>query len=112
MREGLSQISNLRQPLILKFHLSLILLQGSLSGSQTCDRNTERRAGHVVEPELVAEFHGCGVATVLAADTDVELRVVRAAFLASEVHQLANTGLVKLCEGIVLEDLGIVVSGL
>ena len=41
----------------------------SLCRSQSCDRNAERGAGHVVEPYAVAEFNCRRIAAVLAADT-------------------------------------------
>ena len=44
------------------------LLQCSLSSSQTCNRNTEGRAGHVVQTNVVAELNGRGVTAVLTAD--------------------------------------------
>ena len=47
---------------------------------------------------------------MLAADADVQLGVVCTAILDGIAHQLANAGLIQLGEGIVLEDLRIVVS--
>ena len=47
---------------------------------------------------------------MLAADADVQLGVVCTAVLDGIAHQLANAGLIQLGEGIVLENLGIVVS--
>ena len=58
----------------------------------------------------MAEFHGRGIAAVLTADTDVQIGIVGTAESAGHVHQLAHTGLVQLCEGVVLKDLGIVVG--
>src|SRR4051812_47950783 len=39
------------------------------------DRDAERRAGHVVEPVAVEELDRVGVAPVLAADAELELRL-------------------------------------
>ena len=89
----------------------MLFADSGLSGGEASDGDTEGAAGDVVETQSVAEFHGCGVATVLAADTDVQMLVVSAAEGDSHVHELANTGLIQSCEGIVLEDLGVVVSG-
>ena len=86
------------------------LLKCSLSSGQSCDRHAERRAGNVVEADLVAELNGRGVTTVLTADTYVESGVNGLTESDSHVHQLANAGLVELSEGIVLEDLSVVVS--
>ena len=58
----------------------------------------------------MAELNRCRVAAVLAADTDVEVVVNGLAELDSHFHELANANLVELCEGIVLEDLSVIVS--
>ena len=84
---------------------------GSLSSGEAGDRDAERRAGHIVQTDLVAELDGCRVAAVLAADTYVELRVDGLAELDGHIHELAYAGLVELCERIVLKDLGVIVSG-
>ena len=52
----------------------------------------------------MAELNGCGVTTVLTADTNMKVGVYGTAKGNCHVHQLADTGGVKLCEGIVLED--------
>ena len=88
----------------------ILVLKSSLSSSKSSDRNSEGRAGYVVKADLVAELNRCGVTAVLTADTYVEVLVCGSAEGYCHVHQLANTGLVELCEGIVLEDLCIVVS--
>ena len=85
-------------------------VDGCLRSGETGNGYTEGAAGNVVQANLVAEFHGGRIAAVLAANADVQLGVVGTAQSAGHVHQLANTGLVQLGEGIVLEDLGIVVS--
>jgi len=58
----------------------------------------------------VAELNGCGVTTVLAADTYVELAVYGSTELDSHIHELTYAALVESCEGIVLKDLSIIVS--
>ncbi len=57
----------------------------------------------------MAELYGCGVTTVLAADTNVHFGTYGLTELDSGFHKLTYTNLVELCEGIVLEDLGVVV---
>ena len=47
---------------------------------------------------------------MLAADTDVEVRIYRLTKLDSHIHELTNTSLVKLSKWIVLKDLSIIVS--
>ena len=58
----------------------------------------------------MAELNGHGVAAVLAADTHVHGGTDGLALGNSHLHQLADTVLVQLSEGIVLKDLGGVVS--
>ena len=48
------------------------IFDGSLSGSQTCDRHTEGRAADIVQTDIVAELHARGVAAVLAADAQTQ----------------------------------------
>jgi hypothetical protein len=46
-----------------------------LGRGEAGDRHAEGRAGDVVQPDLVAEVDDCGVAAVLAADADLEVRL-------------------------------------
>lgn len=57
---------------------------------QARDRHPERRAGDVVETDLVEEMDRGRVATVLAADTEVEVRSRRAPPLTGDADQLSN----------------------
>ena len=82
-----------------------------LRRSESCDRNAERRAGNIVQTNLVAELNGRRIAAVLAADTDVERRIDRLAELDGHFHQLADANLVELCERIVLKDLNVIICG-
>ena len=50
------------------------LFYSRLRCREACDRDTERRATHVVQAQVVAEFHRTGIASVLAADPDLEIR--------------------------------------
>ncbi len=90
--------------------MSSELAECSLCSSQSSDRNTEGRAGNVCQTKLVAELNRGRIAAVLAADTYVELRTCSLTKLDSCLHQLTNADLVELSEGIVLEDLCIIVS--
>jgi hypothetical protein len=47
---------------------------------------------------------------VLTADTKLDVRASGTAKVSSHLNELANTGLVELCERIVLVDLSVVVS--
>ena len=50
------------------------LFDGGLRRGEPRDRHAERRAAHVVQPGAVAELDRLGVAAVLAADADLEVR--------------------------------------
>ena len=49
------------------------LYANRLSSSEASNWHAEWRAGDVAEPDIVAELNGGRIATVLAADTDLEL---------------------------------------
>src|SRR5262249_40099769 len=78
--------------------------QRSLGGGQPCNRHPEGRAGNIVEANLVAEGNGSGIATVLAADPDLELVARLAATLGTDPHQLADPLAVDRHERVALED--------
>ena len=91
------------------FELLLQFLYGSLSGSQTGDRNTERRAGHIVQTHVVAELDGGRVAAVLTADAQAQIRAGLAAVLGSHLNQRAYAILIQVSKRIALIDLIVVV---
>ena len=55
--------------LILQCALQCIL-QGGLGRCEARNGDAVRRATHVVQPHLMAEFDRAGIASVLSADTD------------------------------------------
>ena len=59
----------------------------------------------------MAELHGGGVAALLAADAQLDVRAGLAAQLAGHLHQTAHAHLIQLGEGIGLVDLPVVVAG-
>ena len=58
----------------------------------------------------MAELNAGGVAAVLAADAQTQVRVGRAAIVGSHLDQLANADLIQMLERIALVDLVLVVS--
>ena len=68
----------------------VLFADGSLSGGEAGDGHAERRAGHVVQANLVAERDGRRIAAVLAADAEFEIRIRLAAELAGHLHELAE----------------------
>lgn len=84
---------------ICKENLCVLLSDSSLCSGQTRDRHTERRAGHIVQTDLVAELYGAGVTAVLTADTAVQLGTGSFTVLHSHLHQLANTVTISLAKG-------------
>src|SRR5436190_15784721 len=66
------------------------LAERGLGGGEACDGNAERRARDVIERNLVAERDRSGVAAVLAADPDLELRLRLPTALDADPHQFAH----------------------
>ena len=83
----------------------------SLRGSQSGNGHAEGAAGDVGQAHVVAEFHGAGIAALLAADAQLDVGTGLAAQLTGHLHQTAHTGLVQLGEGIGLINLIVVVAG-
>src|SRR5215510_5470591 len=77
-----------------------VLAERGLGGREAGDGNAERRAGDVVERELMAEGDRGRVAAVLAADADLELGARLAAALDADAHQFAHALAVDGDEGI------------
>src|SRR3954447_11381637 len=80
------------------------LAERGLRGGEPRDRHAERRARHVVEPDLVAEGDRGRVAAVLAADADLELGAGLAPAFDADAHQFADTLPVDRHERVGLED--------
>ena len=90
--------------------LRALFLESCLSRCKSCNRNSEGRARNVGKADLVAEFNRRGISTMLTADTNVKLGTNLLTKGNCHVHELTNANLVKLSEGIVLEDLSLIVS--
>src|SRR5439155_6605632 len=80
-------------------------LQGGLSGGEARDRDPEGRARDVVEPDPVAELDARRIASVLAADPDLQARPRLAAQLHTDLHELSDAPLVELLERVGRQDL-------
>ena len=68
----------------------LVGVEGAPAGLEPGDRHPERRAGDVVEPDVVEEVDGRRVAAVLAADAEVQVGVGGPAVLGRGPHQRAD----------------------
>src|SRR5271165_4353849 len=85
--------------------LDLQLRAGAgLRRCQTGRQHAEWRAGYVVEAVLRAEFHGGGVAAVLAADTDLDRRPGRTSLFHRHLDQLPDAFLIKGGERVLLQN--------
>src|SRR6267143_953233 len=71
--------------------LRLFFLNYYLSCSQTRNRNTERRSADVIHADLVAKLHAVCIATIFAANADLQLPARLAALLDAPTHQHAYT---------------------
>src|SRR4051794_21662831 len=80
------------------------LAERGLRRGEPGDRHAVRRAGHVVEPDLVTERHRRRIAAMLAADPDLQLRPRLAAALDADLHEFADAGLIDRYERVDLQD--------
>ena len=78
---------------------------------QTRDRDAVRRAGNIVQTDVVAELDGRRIAAVLAADTEVHGRTGRFTHLDRHIHQFAYADRVEAGERVGFVDLVLVVRG-
>ncbi len=85
--------------------------QDRLGGGQAGHRDPEGRAAHVVEPGVVEEADRLGVAAVLAADADLEVRPGGPAPLGPEADQLADAVGVDHLEGVARQQAQLEVGG-
>jgi len=84
--------------------------QGGLSSSQTGDGHAVRRAGYVGQADLVTELDGIRIAAVFAADTEFDVRTSGAALGDRDFHELTHPGLINRGEGVLLHDIGLLIS--
>src|SRR5215510_10297122 len=83
----------------------------SLGRRQPRDRHRERRAGHVVHADPMAEGHRRRLAPVLAADTHLEIRHRLAPPLDADADQLAHALLVEHRERVDGQELLLQIEG-
>jgi len=69
------------------------VLQRGLGGSEPCDGHAEGGAGNVGQTHVVAELHSGGVAALLAADTQLDVRAGLAVQIARHLGQAAYADL-------------------
>src|SRR5262245_5271010 len=80
------------------------LAERGLRGGEPRDRHAEWRARHVVEPDLVAERDRRRVATMLAADAELEGVAHLATAIGRDADQLADAFAVERHERIDRQD--------
>jgi len=80
------------------------VLQNGVRGREAGDRHTEGRAAHIVQAGDVAELDRAGLAAVLAADTDFQLRPRLASLAHSHLDELADALPVQHMEGVFGKD--------
>src|SRR5262249_59017394 len=85
--------------------LFLPRLQRRLRRRQAGDRHAERRATHVIQPNLVTELHAVRLAAVLAADADLQVAAAAAPLLDADPHQPADAVEVDHLERVLPQDL-------
>src|SRR5262249_35492419 len=85
--------------------------EARLRRGEARDRDAERRAADVVEAHGLEEADARGIAAVLAADADLELRFGRPSALDRRLDQLTPALLVEGDEGVAPEDAALDVGG-
>src|ERR1700719_1257841 len=88
-------VMSLRSPLFTRQH--------GLRRGQPCDRHPIRRAGDIVEPDLLAESDRGRVAAVLAANAELQSGPGGASALNRYAHELTHPGNVEANERVVLQ---------
>src|SRR5690242_13781542 len=71
-----------------------LLRERGLGGGESSDRDSERTATNVIEPQPVTEFHAVRFAAVLATNPKFNLGTGLAAEIACHFHQSADAPLV------------------
>src|SRR6478672_8155783 len=82
-----------------------------MRGGKAGDRDAERGARHIIEPDRVTELHAPGLSSVLPADSDLQLRAHASSCGNGQRNKLPNPGLVKDLERVVRKDATIHVRG-
>ena len=77
-----------------KLCLAGLVFNGSLCCSKAGNGNAERAAGHIVQTDFVEELDRGRIATMLTANTEMDVRAGFTAELAGHGNQFANTLLV------------------
>ena len=96
--------SRLRRPPTRSPGFAAATTDDGLRGRQAGDRHPERRARHVVEPGLVEEGDGLGVAAVLTADAELQVLASGTTALRTDPDQLADARLVDGLERVALQQ--------
>src|SRR5262249_47782785 len=94
-----------RTPLhVLEGRFLLLRLNRGLACGRARDRNSIGRARHVVESEPMAGFYAGRVATVLSADSDLELLVGFATAFHRHLHEVRHPARIEFLERILFVD--------
>src|ERR1035437_4606915 len=88
----------------------VLFLERHLRSRQACGEQTERGTGNVAQPDLVAKLDGLWIASVCAADSDLEVGPGLASLGCGHFDEQADAFLVQRGEGVVLEDVVLHVS--
>src|SRR5690606_15435995 len=84
-----------------------IRLRRGVCRSEPCDRHAARRTADVIQAGLVEALDRTPLASLLAADADLEVTASPAALPGRHLHELADALGVEYLERIVLEQAGL-----
>src|SRR5262249_52933159 len=80
------------------------LTERRLRGREPRDRHPERRAGHVIKTDLVAERDRGRITAMLAADAELDVFTHLAATLGGDAHQFADAVAIDRHERVVCQN--------
>lgn len=78
--------------------------QCRLSGGETCDRDPERAATNVGEPDPMAEFHALRVTPMFTAYSKFDIRSSFVGLVASDFHQFPYPRLIDGRERVIPDN--------
>ena len=98
-------ISKLLPRISLIISIQTLFLDCRLRRRKSCNRHSERRTAHIIQPHLVAELHGRRLTAMLAANTALQVRTDGTALFGSHTYQLPYSILVEHLEGVYFQNL-------
>ena len=81
-----------------------------LCGCEARHRDPIRRCAHVIETDRLEKMNRCGIAAVLAANPELQVRTCFASKLHAHPHERTDTLGIDRCEGVALENFLVLIN--